>query len=103
MSRTPLYRAVSIAEYVQLMETGRFTLVGSSAEGKYFAESVEHAAEWGERLLGQGKYRIIEVILAEELANQFYRFEYLDGVGPARFAGIQQLEDVDLTIQEVVR
>ena len=53
-----LYRAVSIAEYRQLMQSGRFEIVGSSVEGKYFAESLAAAAEWGIRLFGAGNYRL---------------------------------------------
>ena len=97
-----LYRAVSPDEYAQLLITGQFEIVGSSVEGKYFAEKVEHAAQWGKKLFGEGKYRIIEVILPAERANQFYRIEMLDRIGPAQFAEIGQLKAIDTAIREVI-
>jgi hypothetical protein len=96
-----LYRAVSFAEYQQLMQSGRFEIVGSSVEGKYFAESPAAAAEWGIRLFGAGNYRLVEVTMPAPVAAQFYRLERLDGIGPARFAEMWQLEGIELQIREV--
>jgi len=97
-----LYRAVSPDEYAQLIRTGQFEIVGHSVEGKYFAEKLEHAAQWGEKLFGKGKYRIIEVIFPDEVANQFYRLEMLDRIGPAQFAEIDQLKGIDPVIREAM-
>jgi hypothetical protein len=47
-----LYRAVSEGEFHQLMRTGKFEAVPSSLEGKFFAESAEDAAQWGDMLEG---------------------------------------------------
>ena len=102
MKKIKLYRAVSPDEYAQLIATGQFEIVGSSVEGKYFAEKLEHAAQWGEKLFGKGKYRIIEVILPVERANQFYRIEMLDRIGPAQFAEIEQLKEIDTIIREAM-
>jgi hypothetical protein len=52
MEIVTLYRAVSEGEFQQLMRTGKFEAVPSSPEGKFFAESAEDAAQWGEMLEG---------------------------------------------------
>lgn len=42
-----LYRSVSTAELEGLLSTRSFSVVGSSVEDKYFAESIGDAATWG--------------------------------------------------------
>ena len=44
---TTLYRAVSNAEFEQIMRTGTFEAGPNSVVGKYFAETAEHAEQWG--------------------------------------------------------
>ncbi len=88
-----LYRAVSEIECQQLMQTGKFASVPSSLEGKFFAESAEDAAQWGEILEGTGNYRIVEVALPTRVANSLLRWEKLDGIGPARYGELYQLQD----------
>ena len=58
METVTLYRAVSEVECQQLMRAGKFASVPSALEGKFFAESAEDAAQWGEMLEGAGNYRI---------------------------------------------
>ena len=91
---TKLYRAVSQAEFEQLMSTGRFEAGPNALEGKFFAESVQDAATWGEALEGPGRYRIVEVELPTDVANNFMRWAGLDGIGPARYGEFNQLQDV---------
>jgi len=57
---TRAYRAVSEAEYQQILRTGRFEVGPNSVEGKYFADTVEGAMAHGEGLHGAGNFRIIE-------------------------------------------
>jgi hypothetical protein len=88
---TRLYRAVSHAEFGELMKTGKFAAGPNSLGGKFFAESAEHAAQWGERLQGAGNYRIITVDVPTSAAGQFMRWVKLDAIGPARYAELEQL------------
>lgn len=94
-----LYRAVSLLEFERVMRTGRFTQVPGSLAGKFFAERPEHAAAWGDRLEGSGNYRILEVEVSAAAADTFRRWAKLDGIGPARYAEIRELEGV--VIREV--
>lgn len=103
MATTRLYRAVSFAKYQQLVQSGRFEIVASSLEGKYFAESLAAANEWGERLFGAGNYRLVEVTVPAATAAQFYRLEHLDRIGPARFAEMWQLEGIEIRIKVVTQ
>ena len=98
-----LYPAVGEDEYAQLMKTGTFQIVEQSVEGKYFAESIKHAVQWGNILFGLRQFRIVEVELPTTLANNFYRWERLDNIGPARYAEIDKLVSADVRIREVER
>lgn len=93
METVTLYRAVNEVEYQQLIRTGKFAVVLSSLEGKFFAESAEDAAQWGERLEGAGNYRIVEVEFSISVAENLLRWEKLDGIGPARYGELHQLQD----------
>jgi hypothetical protein len=93
METVTLYRAVSEGEYQQLMHTGKFAAIPSALEGKFFAESAEDAAQWGERLEGAGNYRIVEVEFSTSAAENLLRWEKLDGIGPARYGELHQLQD----------
>ena len=73
METITLYRAVSEVEFQQLMRTGNFEAVPSSLEGKFFAESAEDAAQWGELLEGPGHYCIVEVELPASVAKSLLR------------------------------
>ena len=93
MEIVTLYRAVSEGEFQQLMRTGKFEAIPSSLEGKFFAESAEDAAQWGEMLEGASHYRIVEVALLASVAESLLRWEKLDGIGPARYGELPQLQD----------
>ena len=93
METITLYRAVSEGEFQQIMRTGKFEAVPSSLEGKFFAESVEDAAQWGEMLEGASHYRIVEVALPASVAKSLVRWEKLDGIGPARYGELHQLQN----------
>src|SRR5215471_8757822 len=93
METLTLYRAVSEGEFQQLMRTGKFEVVPSSLEGKFFAESAADAAQWGTMLEGVSHYRIVEVELSTGVAQSLLRWEKLDGIGPARYGELHQLQD----------
>jgi hypothetical protein len=88
---TTLFRAVSHAEFEQIMKTGTFQAGRNSVGGKYFAESAEDAARWGEKLEGKGNFKIIDAQIPTVKANELMRWERLDNIGPARYAELDQL------------
>lgn len=96
---TTLYRAVSEAEAASIRVAGKFSAGPNSLGGKWFAESLEHAKQWGEALNGEGRSRLLEVKLPKPIADQFMRLERLDGIGPARYGELNQLEQA--TIREL--
>lgn len=87
-----LYRAVSEAEALSVGATGRFSAGPNSLGGKWFAESVNDARQWGDVLNGPGASRILEITLPRSVADQFMRLERLDGIGPARYGELGQLD-----------
>jgi RHS repeat-associated protein len=89
---TTLYRAVSEAEALSVSATGNFSVGPNSLGGKWFAETLEHARQWGDLLNGKGASRILEVKLPKSGADQLMRIERLDNVGPARYGELGQLE-----------
>jgi hypothetical protein len=70
---------------------GKFAEGPNSLGGKFFAETAEHAAQWGERLQGAGNYRIITADVPTSVADQFMRWVKLDAIGPARYVELEQL------------
>lgn len=89
---TTLYRAVSHAEYADLTANGVFRAGPNSYEfGKFFAETGEHATQWGTKLEGAGNFRVIEAQFPTSTANQFMRWPSLDNIGPARLGTFEQL------------
>ncbi len=88
---TTLYRAVGEAEASQLRTTGKFEVGPGSLGGKWFAESRDHARQWGDAMNGKGNSTIFEARVPRRQADDFMRAERLDGIGPARFGEIDQL------------
>jgi hypothetical protein len=93
-----LFRAVSQAEFIDILITGGFQICPNSVEGKYFAETVDDAIEWGSLLYKNNDFRIIAVELPTGEADKLYRWKSLDGIGPARFAGLQDLRNAIITV-----
>jgi hypothetical protein len=90
---TRAYRAVSDAEFADIVSSGRFNVGPNSMEGKWFADSIDGAVLHGDGLQGAGRYRIIEADLPDA-APSLYRLPDLDGNGPARYVGIEDLDGV---------
>jgi RHS repeat-associated protein len=93
-----LYRAVSNPEAQQILRTGRFQQGLNSLEGKFFAETLPNASQWGQRLNG-GQFKIVEVSLATRVADTFLRWRVLDGIGPARYALPSEINPAITSIQ----
>ena len=86
-----LYRAISHAEYESLQSEGLFQEGPNSMSGKWFAESLEHAHAWGKHMTFDPSYVVVELLLEDDVARDLFRIEFLDGIGPARYAEIDQL------------
>lgn len=101
-SRVTLFRAVSLAEYNDLLAHRRFRVVVGSLEGKWFATTKSDAEAWGrgfERFSGPSK--VIKVGFPSSQIATFDRLERLDGIGPAWFAEIDQLADVVIDVEDL--
>lgn len=90
---TTLYRAVGHEEFEQIMRTKTFEAGTNSLGGKWLAESAEHAEQWGQKLEGEGGFRIVDTKIPTVQADKFMRVERLDGIGPARYAELNQLKN----------
>lgn len=89
-SHTRVYRAVSQAEYKDILKTGQLRQGPNSLEGKWFADSLEGARAFATgngrtpALFPHGQYRLIEVDVPNNAPSLATR-PNLDGHGPARF------------------
>lgn len=93
---TSLYRAVDSAEYSQIAKTGTFQMGENSLEGKFFAENLVDAQKWGDVLNGPGNSYFVEARMQNSIADQMMRWSKLDGIGPARYGTLDQLQNVDI-------
>jgi hypothetical protein len=83
---------VSEAEAASIRATGKFSVGPNSLGGKWFAETPEHAKQWGDLLNGKGVSKLLEVKLPNSIADQLMRLERLDSIGPARYGELEQLD-----------
>jgi hypothetical protein len=90
---TRVYRAVGEAEYRDILRSLRFRQGPNSAEGKWFADSLDGARAHGQALYPDGPFYFIEADVPDD-APSLFRFSDLDGYGPARFLEIDDLRDV---------
>jgi RHS repeat-associated protein len=87
-----LYRAVSQAEFDQLMETGVFHAGSNSLGGKWFATTAANAAKWGEAMYRGEAFRIVEARVPRNVFEQMMHMTgRFDGIGPAVYAELEQL------------
>ena len=83
---------MSEAEYEQILKTGKFEAGPNSLEGKFFDETAEDATKWGDALEGAGNYRVLEAKVPKDAAEKMTRWERLDGIGPARYGEVPDLD-----------
>lgn len=87
-----LYRAVDTVEFSDLQQTGSFRPGGNSVVGKYFAETPEHAAQWGKLMIRDGNYKVVQAEVSGNVSNM--RWNSLDRIGPARFYEADNLAQI---------
>ena len=89
---TKLYRAVSIAEWSDIRTCGEFRAAPPSNQGKWFAESLDGAIQWGSCLYRTHEsFLVVTIDVATGVADQLFGLAMLDGIGPARYTEIDQL------------
>lgn len=81
---TRCYRAVSNAEYYDILSSGVLRPGFNTLEGKWFADTLPGAIAHGNALYADGDFRMIEVDVPNDLPSLSRRTN-LDGFGPARF------------------
>jgi len=92
-----LYRVISESEFRDLHRCNRFRAISGTLTSKWFAESLDDCAEWGQwftRVSGVPHVIFIEIELSADLANQFITTPKRDNIGPARCATLEQLKGV---------
>ena len=87
------YRAVSEAEYQDILATGRLRQGPNSLEGKWFADSIKGAQAHGRALYPDGNFGLVEADIPDN-APSLFRDPNLDGRGPARYIHNDDLPSV---------
>jgi RHS repeat-associated protein len=93
-----LFRAVSREEAAQALAEGVFKAGENSLGGKFFAETAEDATKWGNQLQGPGQFEVLQVQLPKSTADSLMRWERLDGIGPARYGELNEINMPGLRI-----
>jgi|SRR5947209_15337154 hypothetical protein len=98
-----LSRAVSPQELADIALIGGFRPISSSIQGKWFAETPEHAAAWGRRFYqySGGPFHIVVVEIPSNVSNQMLPLANLDRIGPARYADSSLLLLINRTNQGI--
>ncbi|SRR6266566_990965 len=100
MGRT-FYRAVSFVELADFRQVGRMRPGPGSCEGKHLACTLADARRWGEALHGAGAFAVVRVVAPDEAAvDEWATWARLDGIGPAFFATMSELDGV--VVDEVI-
>ena len=88
-----LYRSMSLDEYSDLIKTGKWSTNGQM-EGKWFAESLDDAVTWGNKMGHGGEsFRIVQVTVSDRVFTRMYSNPHLDDIGPARYAQVSDLNE----------
>jgi hypothetical protein len=82
-----IYRAMSYTELEELGTTGMLRSAPPSFQGKWFALTIEDAAEWGRRLaqLGNPPFQLAECEIDDADFAILFHHEFWDRIGPACF------------------
>ena len=96
-----LYRSVNHEELNQIIKTKQFAQGPNSLEGKFFAENYDDAQKWGDVMNGVDSHTVVEVHVPTDIAKEMMRWPRLDGIGPARYGTLDQLEKVKIYVPEL--
>lgn len=98
-----LFRSMCQAEYEALTKSGAFQTTPEAMEGKWFAETFEDAVQWGRMLGHKGDFWVVEIDLDENMAAGLFHLEFLDGIGPARYAELHDLRSAIIVNSELIK
>ncbi len=88
-----LYRGMSLDEFASLEKEGWKAGKGTM-EGKWFAESYKDAVTWGNKMgHGGDTFKIVQINIPDNIANKMHMDSHLDGIGPARYADVVDLNN----------
>jgi hypothetical protein len=96
MQTVRLYRAVSLEEALDIERFVGFRGAAGTLEGKWFAESRTDALAWGRLLFGANPFRVVSATVPALAAEQLFRLQRLDNIGPARFVAAEALGQLEL-------
>ncbi len=89
-----LYRGVSIAEYDDLMIDGKWKVGSGTMEGKWFAESYKDAVTWGNKMGHGGEhFQVVQIDVPDDIAEKMHMDPRLDGIGPARYGELTDINN----------
>jgi hypothetical protein len=86
------YRAASFPELDDIRRTRQLRTLTGCCEGKHMAMTAADAARWGKALHGSENFAIIRINVNDAAGIEFFRWDHLDGIGPACFATIEELQ-----------
>jgi len=90
-----LYRVVSEAEYISIIDNGDVFVEYDFAMGmKWFALTPKDALAWAKWLYKDAPYEIIEVTILKEALKYMFFSKWLDDIGPAYAADIELLNGI---------
>ena len=87
-----LFRAISENEFQGLLQNSIFQKSKNTLGGKWFAESLGNAISWG-KLMGHIDFWVVEIELPEHMAIKLFSIDFLDGIGPAKYAELKELKE----------
>jgi hypothetical protein len=76
----------------------RKVCLGWNDGGKWFAETLGNAREWGAKL---GNDVIIRLNVPISTVETWFRSSRLDGIGPARWATLEEFEKLGGNVQRI--
>ena len=93
---------MSAAEYEDILATGQFRSVGNCLEGKWFAERREDALTWSRLFAYPAGSYIVAIELPDAIAAKLHHNTFLDGIGPAKYAQLEQLSTATILFAQDV-
>lgn len=90
MAHTTGYRAVSQAEFADILATHEFRVGPNSMEGKWFSDTLTGASAHGHALYPNGDFKLIAADLPDDAPSLFTE-QNIDGKGPGRYLAIEDL------------
>lgn len=69
-------------------------------EGKWFALSPEDASRWGTSFADSGGFVVVACEISDVVVQSLTSIDRLDGIGPAMYAEIVDLEDAVIEVPE---